>query len=484
MPSPSNTAHGQPWSAPLRRVRRWFAAGTDGTSRQHRELYPLNFWFCVFVLFLTRLGSELLAYPWPNLLVTAICRHYYQNEDGHHGDPSHEFCDDERVMSHWVSMSRLIQFLSPLAATVALIPLGMLLDKGKGRLAFAISILSTVLYWGSIALFGFVQVFPLWCFYIPPIFLLLGGGPWAIDALVFATLSNTVRPEQRTTAFSFLQGLSGIPGLVGPLLYAASMSPDLWVPFALALIIYSLTLLPALHLKNNNDQHRENSETQDESIPDETQPLLNAGDNAAHEAIHLNQSGGRGLSQKLHIFTICFACFFGFYLAKGAVIYTTIWVWSRFGHDMAYMNVFIYIEAVVLTTLFLIVLPLTIYRLDRSWRVAKRDVILSWASIACCAIGTFIVLFSPNLVTAIIGFIISILGYIMPVSLRSFLASQFDKGFSGRLFAGIAIMETIGGLVGQPLVAVTYYTASVPFVISLVTYLIMLFLLIRLAIRL
>jgi MFS family permease len=484
MPSPSNSDHGQPWSAPLRRVRHWFAAGTDGTNRQQRKLYPLNFWFCVFVLFLTKLGSELLAYPWPRLLVTAICRHYYQDEDGHHGDPSNEFCADERVMSHWISMTRLIQFISPLAATVALIPMGMLLDKGKGRLAFTISIFSTALYWGSIAIFGFVPGTPLWCFYISPIFLLLGGGPWAINALVYATLSSTVRPEQRTAAFSFLQGLSGIPGLVGPLLYAASMSLELWVPFALALIIYSFTLLPALHLKNNNNQHDEDNETRDEMIPDETQPLLNAGSDSAREAIHLDHSGGRGLSQKLHILTICFACFFGFYLARGAVVYTTIWVWSRFGHDALYMNVFIYIEAVVLSILFLIALPLTIHKLDKNWRVSKRDAILSLTSIGCCAVGTFILLVSPNLATAIIGFIMAMLGNVMPISLRSFLASHFAKDFSGRLFAGIAIAETIGGLVGQPLMTVTYYTEGIPFFISLVTYLIMILLLVRLAIRL
>ncbi|KAG8676794.1 hypothetical protein FPOAC2_02906 [Fusarium poae] len=483
MPSPSNAAHGQPWSAPFRRVRHWFAAGADGAGRQQRKLYPLNFWFCVSILFLTRIGSELLAYPKSKLLVAAICRHYYRNEDGHHGDPSNEFCDDHRVMNHWVSMSRSIQFLSPLAATVALIPMGILLDKGKGRLAFAISISSSVLYWGSMALFGLVPVFPLWCFYISPIFLLLGGGPWAINALVFATLSSTVRPEQRTTAFSFLQGLSGLPGLVGPLLYAASMSPDLWVPFTIAPVIYSLTLLPALHLKNNNNQNGENNEARDDARPDETQPLLNAGDNSTREAVHFTQVDG-GFSQKLHIVTTCFACFFGFYVARGAVIYTTIWVWSRFRHDMAYMDVFIYIQAVVLSILFLIALPLTIYRLDRNWRVAKRDIILSLTSIACCSVGTFIVLVSPNLATAIIGFIISVFGYIMPVSLRSFLASQFDKDFSGRLFAGIAIMETIGGLIGQPIVTVSYYTQGIPFIISLVTCLIMFFLLARLAIRL
>jgi MFS family permease len=122
----------------------------------------------------------------------------------------------------------------------------------------------------------------------------------------------------------------------------------------------------------------------------------------------------------------------------------------------------------VLTIFFLIVLPLTIRRLDKTWRVAKRDVILSSTWIACATVGTFIVLLAPNLATAIVGFIIATLGYAMPISLRSFLASHFEKSFSGRLFAGITIVETIGGLIGQPLMMAGYYTQGVPFVISVV----------------
>jgi hypothetical protein len=115
------------------------------------------------------------------------------------------------------------------------------------------------------------------------------------------------------------------------------MSPDLWVAYTIALAVYSLTLLPALHLKNNNSPQDDN-ERGDAVAPEETQPLLDTGNNSAREVIHLNQSGGRGLSQKLKTFTICFACFFGFYLAKGSMNYTFIWVWAQFGHDLLYVR--------------------------------------------------------------------------------------------------------------------------------------------------
>ena len=118
--------------------------------------------------------------------------------------------------------------------------------------------------------------------------------------------------------------------------------------------------------------------------------------------------------------------------------------------------------------LLLIVLPLASSRLDKTWRVAKRDLILSSTWIAFCAVGTLIILVAPNLAVAIIGFIIATLGYAMPISLRSFLASHFEKNFSGRLFAGIGVVENVGWLIDLSLMQTNYYTEGAPYVISLV----------------
>lgn len=114
MPSLSNTERSQRWPTPFKRVHRWFTAGTTGTNHHQREPYPLNFWLSTLALFLVGLGSRLLTYPWTKLLETSVCRYYYE-EDGYHGEPSPEFCADERVTRHWLSLVRLMQLLSPLA---------------------------------------------------------------------------------------------------------------------------------------------------------------------------------------------------------------------------------------------------------------------------------------------------------------------------------------------------------------------------------
>jgi hypothetical protein len=44
---------------------------------------------------------------------------------------------------------------------------------------------------------GLLEPFPTWCFYLAPVFVLMGGGPWATAALVFATVHDEVAPPQR-----------------------------------------------------------------------------------------------------------------------------------------------------------------------------------------------------------------------------------------------------------------------------------------------
>jgi hypothetical protein len=94
--------------------------------------------------------------------------------------------------------------------------MGMLGDKGGIRLAFMLNATSNILYWGCVAIVGMASLialeegllivigsqhnFPLWGFYLSPVFILLGGGPWVTGTLVFSAVSDNVKPEQRYTA--------------------------------------------------------------------------------------------------------------------------------------------------------------------------------------------------------------------------------------------------------------------------------------------
>ncbi|VTT65227.1 unnamed protein product [Fusarium fujikuroi] len=186
------------------------------------QQYPINFWLCTLLLFLVELGCAILAAPSPMLLETAVCRyHFEKGRQLLNGEPADEFCRSKEVQVHFAFVITVLSTLSTLAATMMQVPMGLLGDKGGLRLAFLLNATSTIFYWGCIAIVGMTslialevglliligsqQNLPLWSFYLSPVFVLLGGGPWVTGTLVFAAVSDSVKPEQRhapTSSFS------------------------------------------------------------------------------------------------------------------------------------------------------------------------------------------------------------------------------------------------------------------------------------------
>ncbi|KAG5778550.1 hypothetical protein H9Q73_007797 [Fusarium xylarioides] len=150
------------------------------------------------------------------------------------------------------------------------VPMGILGDKAGIRLAFMLNATSTIFYWGCTAIVGSQQNFPFWGFYLSPAFIFLGGGPWVTGTLVFAAVSDSVKPEQRTAAFSIIEAISGIADLVGPIFGTMTMTIHLGIPFALALVVFSLMFFPASHLRENTVSDMEGVR----SSQDETESLL------------------------------------------------------------------------------------------------------------------------------------------------------------------------------------------------------------------
>jgi hypothetical protein len=153
-------------------------------------------------------------------------------------------------------------------------------------------------------------------------------------------------------------------------------------------------------------------------------------------------------------------------------------VWSNVGWKPVTMSRFIltvqqidlltYLRAIVVPLLFFVMVPFTTRQLDRTWHFAKRDLILSASGIILAAVGTLLALFAPNFVIVVVAFVITLSGSVMSVALRSFVASNIEDTFSGRLFAGISVTETIGSLVGASIMHSPNAPDGRPFIISVV----------------
>ncbi|KAF5613333.1 major facilitator superfamily transporter [Fusarium tjaetaba] len=362
------------------------------------------------------------------------------------------------------------------------VPMGMLGDKGGIRLAFMLNATSNVLYWGFIVIVGSQQSFPLWGFYLSPAFILFGGGPWVTGTLVFAAVSDSVKPEQRTAAFSIMEAISGIADLLGPIIGTMTMTIHLGIPFAIALVVFCLMFLPASHLRETTVSDMEGVG----SSPVETESLLSVDSASDCEDTDLEHTARDLLPPRAVIFSICFICFFFFQVARDSTNYLIPWVSLRFGETMARAGLLFSLRAIMSSLLYFVILPLATSWLDRSRPSANRDLTLSASGAFCCTLGTLVVAAAPNLATVAFGFALSVLGSSMTVTLRSFLASNVQNAFSGRLFAVVSMTGTIGSLIGMPIMGAAYslginYDIGLPFLVSALSYFLVLGLLVWLA---
>lgn len=105
------------------------------------------------------------------------------------------------------------------------------------------------------------------------------------------------------------------------------------------------------------------------------------------------------------------------------------------------------------------------------------SLLLSTTSLLIACLGSSLMAFAPRVWVFVVGFAIATLGSGTTVSLRAFLATTVDRAFSGRLFASIAAISTIGNVVGMPVMGALYSASisqemieiSLPFVVSAVS---------------
>ncbi|KAI8630194.1 hypothetical protein F5Y19DRAFT_474578 [Xylariaceae sp. FL1651] len=287
-------------------------------------------------MFLVEFGCAVLGAPSPRLLEIAVCRDYYRVTPS--VSVQQEDCKVQEVQVRFGFVLTVLSTCSILAATVTQIPMGLLADKKGSRTALILNIISTILYWGWIPLVAIVVNLPIWTLYIAPIFILVGGGPWASGALVFAAINRRMTPSQRTPAFSIMEAMSGIADLIGPALGSLTMEHHIWLPFLLATMSFALMLIPTLLLGDELSYSQIDTEYNDPEVEvapstaSEEQPLL-AG---VSTAIHTPASQPTAfIRSSAAIYAITFGSFFLVSLARDSNNFLIPWISWRFNESMA-----------------------------------------------------------------------------------------------------------------------------------------------------
>ncbi|KAI8951737.1 major facilitator superfamily domain-containing protein [Xylaria longipes] len=442
--------------------------------------FSVDFWLCTTLMFLVEFGCAVLGAPSPRLLEIVVCNDYYRHNVN---APTQGDCKIQEVQLQLGFVLTVLSTFSVLAATLMQIPMGLLADKKGRRTALVLNIISTILYWGWIPLVAIFTHLPIWTLYISPIFIFIGGGPWASGALIFSAINRRITPSQRTPAFSIMEATSGIADLAGPALGTLTMEHHIWLPFLLATLSFTLMFVPTLllddetMLSSTELNYIRSGVDSSEHNNNEGQPLLrgisNSTDSSSSERSNFVHSTAA-------IYGITFGSFFLVSLARDSNNFLIPWISWRFDESMARAGLIFSLRAIVSSILFFVLLPLAssfAFKFTRA-RPLTQDLLISSGSAMLLCIGSIMVAVSPSLSTLVVGFSIMTLGSGVTISLRAFLASKIDRAFSGRLFAAISATSTIGNLVGMPVMGTLYSLSmsseegiiSLPFAMSAGAY--------------
>ncbi|KAI0532100.1 major facilitator superfamily domain-containing protein [Xylaria digitata] len=459
-------------------------ANIDLMRQIRGEWFTTDFWLCTTLMFLVEFGCAVLGAPSPRLLEIVVCRDYYRKN----GNTSTEKdCKIQEIQTQLGFVLTVLSTCSILAATLMQIPMGLIADKGGRRVALVLNITSTILYWGWLPLVAIFNHLPIWALYIAPIFVFIGGGPWASGALIFAAINRRITAGQRTPAFSIMEAVSGIADLVGPALGALTMDDHIWLPFLLATSSFALMFIPAWLLEDeaapsSTDLRDIHSETEASRPTDsEEQPLLLGTANSTDS----RGPGTASVHSTAAIHGITFGSFFLVSLARDSNNFLIPWISWRFNESMARAGLIFSLRAVTSSVVFFVLLPLASSFVSgfMNFRPITRDLFISASSAVLLCVGSMVIATSLNPSTLVAGFCIMTLGSGATISLRAFLASKVNRVLSGRLFAAISATSTIGSLVGMPLMGTLYSlsisnkagTICLPFAIAAVAYFIVSF---------
>ncbi|KAF4626243.1 hypothetical protein G7Y89_g11915 [Cudoniella acicularis] len=241
-----------------------------------------NKWLCCIIMFVLVLASSSLEAPTMQLLENAACHEYYHRyEPGKYLPYSHipeTECKSGPIQAYFAMLITITSVGANLVELMVQLPLGILADRRGGKLVLLLNILSAVLYWTSLAVIGFRQdLFPIWCYYIVPFFLSIGGGPRVSNAMLFTVLNDSISLEQRTTAFSLLEAVAYTTDFFAASIGSTLMSVGLSLPFICSVTCFAVASIPTLLLSGNPaaTRNRPRKAQLDES-PDDPgfQPLL------------------------------------------------------------------------------------------------------------------------------------------------------------------------------------------------------------------
>jgi MFS family permease len=305
------------------------------------------------------------------------------------------------------------------------------------------------------------DVFPAEAIWISSIFIFIGGGPRVNKAMSVSMVSDVLHDKNRTKFLYILASIAHINKIIGPVVGALLMGIDIYLPFAvgLGLWVLSLLLIPFLP---REAVHKDDAAKLSSEVADETQPLLQE----VHEDERLVATDGLNgskrtvlLSESFRLFAIPgLALVFMLFTMNQVAIASEKFI-PQYASEILHWPLkrttwFRVSQAIAASFLTLVFFPiLTSFITRKHYSPQKWDIMVIRISLLVLASGFFATWRADSAVVLGLASFLCGLGTGLEPALQGLGASLISREDGARLFTMVATLDTAGDIVAGPTTA-------------------------------
>ncbi|KAF2732343.1 MFS transporter-like protein [Polyplosphaeria fusca] len=438
----------------------------DAAPKKHKPWLLL----CVLIFFLVAIvdiGAFLAEAPKTRVYETNLCVRYYREHDPSkivNGHVDEELCKEDVIQERLASLFGWQELFDSIPGILLAVPLGTLADRVGRKWVFASCLMGLQLNSAWILLICYFESLPLQLTWLSSAFYICGGGPIVATAVGITMVSDICPPEKRTAIFLYLTASVLVAELIAPILAARLMESGNWFPLLLALAIQQVGICIAiffpetLHLR---DLPEPVDPPLSPSIELQTKPKTSIRKLFGFRAQvgHFRDAYlflRRDYQLALVIFT-----FFANRIGRQALTLLIRYASKRYHWKIsqaAYLLSFRAATNLVALTVFVPLVNLILLRVVRLpshhadiW-IARGSIVLTTLAFFCMGTAA-----QPALL--IIGLLVFNLGTGYNAAMRSIsihVVGGQSSPDTGRLFAVVAIIESIGTMIAGPTLSSTF----------------------------
>lgn len=424
-------------------------------------------------------ASYLMDAPQTSILETIICdRHYasVSSNSRQNGNDTRD-CTVAPVQAELAMIVQLSNTFNLVPGLIVSIPFGVMADHyGRRPVLFLATfgffiqdIMAKIVLWRP-------DVFPPRLIWATSVARFIGGGDAVASSMIFLVVADVAPAHQRANLFFLLSACILVGDIVATPLSAFLMSRDPWIPYlgssVLSLVgsVIPLVLLPETLVKPQLGLDTSAAE----SSTAEERPVA-AEHTHSSSKLTTVMSNLRPLLRR-NIISVLLA-FFVAALGRQSTSFLLQYLRQRFQltyekvrlHAESYnssinifltrsqASLFIALRGLVNLALLLVGLPLLNKVLDRrAMSVQSKDLLISRVSVALFAIGSLVISASPVVTLAALGIMVFALGSGFAPAVRSLMSSLCHQDEAGLIYSALAFMQSCGGLVAGPLLAMSF----------------------------